>query len=417
MKPTLFDCAAPIILSLALCGVAEAAPAKSRCFIFCSDSAAQAKEPEAPPVALSAELDTAIGQAQAARKTSDLAGAAKILSQLVLFAPDDPRVLGEYGKTLAAQGKSDDALAFLERAIQLQPNEWSFHSAQGVAYDQKAAYPSAQASYARALSLKPGEPTVLNNAALSHMQSGDLDGAEQLLMQASPGTADYPRIAQNLTLVQNLKAARLASAAPAPASVAAPIVPATAVPPVAEVAPDAAPSITSVQTPPPIVVQATPVKASPLAAPAPGTNVADTVEPSKSWRTLAEMKADPTVLVAAIPEEMPRIAPSLSGSPKTASADTVNPEPPPLKQVASAVPLASSSNTTFYVQAGTYASEDRAGKLAASLDSLGARVSPTTVGGHAMYRVRIGPFLDAKQADAAISLAKSMGQADLRLVS
>ena len=71
----------------------------------------------------------------------------------------------------------------------------------------------------------------------------------------------------------------------------------------------------------------------------------------------------------------------------------------------------------FYVQAGAYSSEERAGKLAASLDSLGARVSPTTIAGQSVYRVRIGPFLDAKQADAAISQAKSMGQADLRLVS
>jgi len=36
-----------------------------------------------------------------------------------LVAPDDARVLGEYGKTLLAQGRTDDALAFLARAIEL----------------------------------------------------------------------------------------------------------------------------------------------------------------------------------------------------------------------------------------------------------------------------------------------------------
>src|SRR5262245_13478300 len=104
--------------------------------------------------AIPADLETALTKAQLSRRLGNFADATKILSQLVLFAPDDPRVVGEYGKTLAAQGKSDDALAFLERAIQLQPGEWSFHSALGVALDQKGEYPQAQAAYKRALALK-----------------------------------------------------------------------------------------------------------------------------------------------------------------------------------------------------------------------------------------------------------------------
>src|SRR5512146_1068285 len=71
------------------------------------------------------DLESAIKQAEAARKSGDLQGAAKTLAQLVLYAPDDPRVLAEYGKTLVAQGRSNDALAFLERAIQLQPSDWT----------------------------------------------------------------------------------------------------------------------------------------------------------------------------------------------------------------------------------------------------------------------------------------------------
>lgn len=169
------------------------------------------------------ELEGAIRQAQTERRAGDLTGSAKTLSQLVLVAPDDSRVLGEYGKTLVAMGRSDDALAFLERAIQLQPSDWSLFSAQGVAFDQKGQYRQAQISYARALSLYPGEPTVLSNDALSHMQSGDLDGAEQLLLEAARAGGDYPRISSNLALVQSLKASRAAyDAARAKAVVQAP---------------------------------------------------------------------------------------------------------------------------------------------------------------------------------------------------
>jgi Flp pilus assembly protein TadD len=160
------------------------------------------------PVGAPTNIDGVVKQAQAQRKNGDFSGAAHTLSQLVLLAPDDARVLGEYGKTLIAMGRTDDALAFLERAVELQPNDWSLFSAQGVAYDQKGEYLAAQTAYGRALQLRPGDPTVLSNAALSHVQTGDLDGAEALLMQASPSSAEFPQIAANLALVHSLKNAR-----------------------------------------------------------------------------------------------------------------------------------------------------------------------------------------------------------------
>ena len=167
------------------------------------DASVTSRPPGAPT-----NVDGAVKQAQAQRKNGDFQAAAHTLSQLVLLAPDDARVVGEYGKTLIAMGRTDDALAFLERAVELQPRDWSLFSAQGVAYDQKGEYLAAQAAYGRALLLKPGDPTVLSNAALSHVQTGDLDGAEALLMQASPSSAEFPRIASNLALVRSLKNSR-----------------------------------------------------------------------------------------------------------------------------------------------------------------------------------------------------------------
>ena len=70
-------------------------------------------------------VESAMAEAQAARKSGDLTKATRILSQLVLVSPDDGRVLGEYGKALASLGRSDDAVAFLERATQLSPPDWS----------------------------------------------------------------------------------------------------------------------------------------------------------------------------------------------------------------------------------------------------------------------------------------------------
>src|SRR5258708_33614748 len=196
--------------SAMLLGCASAPPRNDDARVF-SDTRSKGKDDASVtsrPVGAPTNIDGAVKQAQAQRKSGDLSGAAHTLSQLVLLAPDDARVLGDYGKTLIGMGRSDDALAFLERAVELQPKDWSLFSAQGVAYDQKGEFLAAQAAYGRALQLKPGDPTVLSNAALSHMQTGDLDGAEALLMQASPSSAEFPRIANNLALVRSLKSSR-----------------------------------------------------------------------------------------------------------------------------------------------------------------------------------------------------------------
>ena len=293
--------AALAALSAMLLGCATTASVKDATVL--SDSGQKGKDENSAasrPMGAPTNIDGAIKQAQAQRKTG-IFGCARTLSQLVLLAPDDARVLGEYGKTLIAMGRSDDALAFLERAVELQPKDWSLFSAQGVAYDQKGEYLAAQKAYDRALLLKPGDPTVLSNAALSHMQTGDLDGAERLLMQASPFAAEFPRIASNLALVRSLKTSR-PSQTP---SVAPPKGPA----PVASPAPAAAPS-----------APVAPVAILPILEP--GTSESSMAPPPTS---VTEMPASPTGDVAAMASALERlrmdpsvyVQPSPSGVPQT----------------------------------------------------------------------------------------------------
>src|ERR1700675_236607 len=52
----------------------------------------------ARPAGAPTNIDGAVKRAQAQRKSGDLSAAAHTLSQLVLLAPDDARVLGEYGR-------------------------------------------------------------------------------------------------------------------------------------------------------------------------------------------------------------------------------------------------------------------------------------------------------------------------------
>lgn len=151
-----------------------------------------------------ATLDGEIRQAQLARTNGDFAGAIRTLSQLMLVSPDDPRIVGEYGKVLVQQGRAKEAEDFLERAVILQPNDWTLYSALGVAYDQTGDSAKARTAYEHALILKPGEAVVLNNYAMSCMLAGNLAKARELLKQATASGSPDPKIARNLALVEGL---------------------------------------------------------------------------------------------------------------------------------------------------------------------------------------------------------------------
>ena len=238
-----------VAVSALLCGTALAAPA------------------EQTSATLAQSIEGGVRDAQILRTQKDFAGAVKVLSQLMLVAADDPRVVGEYGKVLIQQGRASQALDFLRRAVQLQENDWTLYSALGVAYDQTGDYTNARAAYDRALVLKPGARAVLTNSAMSRLQAGDLDGAKHLIAEASTASKDE-RIARNLKMISTLKLP-VAKTKGAPAAVAA--APSVARKPVASAPPHAlARTLTSAEGAK-VVMQAVPFdpKAGPVAKPKP----------------------------------------------------------------------------------------------------------------------------------------------------
>ncbi|MBA2590508.1 MAG: tetratricopeptide repeat protein, partial [Alphaproteobacteria bacterium] len=150
-------------------------------------------------------LDDSVNQAQALRLSGNYPEAIRHLSQVMMIASDDPRVVSEYGKTLAAMGRAQDAVNFLTRAGQLQPTDWSVFSALGVAYDQLGNQKDAQVAYEHALALKPGEPSVLSNYALSRMLANDPAMAHKLAGRAeiANASAHDTKIAANIALIRS----------------------------------------------------------------------------------------------------------------------------------------------------------------------------------------------------------------------
>jgi Flp pilus assembly protein TadD len=168
---------------------------------------------------LPTNLDDEIHHAQSFRTDGKFDDARHTLAQLMLVAPDDARVVGEYGKVLAQQGEGEDATKFLERAIEINPNEWSYFSALGVAFDETGKTKDAALAYQHALMLKPGDASVMNNLALSRMLSGDLPGAKDMIMRAQAASDGDEKIGRNVALVES----RLPQVMPVVAAPAAPV--------------------------------------------------------------------------------------------------------------------------------------------------------------------------------------------------
>jgi Flp pilus assembly protein TadD len=194
------------------------------------------------------DLEGGVRQAQLMRLAGHYDDAIHVLSQLMLVASDDPRVVAEYGKTLAQKGRAQDAVEFLNRGIELSSNDWTLYSALGVSYDQLGNQVSARAAYEHALALRPEEPSVLNNYALSRMLAGDTEGARILIGRAErAGGAGDAKIASNIALLnkidpapaapQNVAVANKSAAMPAAMPPAMPVRQAA---PVAASAPPAA---------------------------------------------------------------------------------------------------------------------------------------------------------------------------------
>src|SRR3954452_12199573 len=104
----------PVLLAavsaLALCATACAETGKPSASQPVPNKAlpgSQAAAQQSVPVA-GVSLESEIRRAQALRAQGNVTEAIRALAQLVLVAPDDPRIVGEYGKALVQQGRSDD---------------------------------------------------------------------------------------------------------------------------------------------------------------------------------------------------------------------------------------------------------------------------------------------------------------------
>jgi Flp pilus assembly protein TadD len=368
---------APSLIALLLGCSALISPAQAGWFGTDAKPAAPSAKKDAAPQPLPAvTLDDSIREAQMLRLAGNYQEAVNHLSQLMLVAADDPHIISEYGKTLVSMGRADEAEKFLTRAQQLQPDDWTVYSALGVAYDEIGNQKAAQISYERALSLKPGEPSVLNNYALSRMLAKDPAMARKLADRAETAntSAKDEMIERNVALIRSMAPESHEGVAvnmPAPCTIVPPVTatvahaavttaalppvkPALPVSPVAKplaAQPENKPSQPLNQAPRAVVMQPMPV--DPLAGPVKpkatmATREPRSLQPAGQAGSETPVKNDPSVKAVAkadVPKPAVEPAKPASQAPKPAAIAQAKPaatvaQPKPAATVAQAKPAA-----------------------------------------------------------------------------
>lgn len=131
--------------------------------------------------------------------------ALSVMQQVVIANPSDRQVLAAYGKAQAAAGQLDQALTTISRAQTPDRPDWRLYSAQGAVLDQLGRTQEARAAYQQAMQIQPNEPSILSNMGMSYLLGGDLKTAETYLRTAAQQPGADSRIRQNLALVVGLQ--------------------------------------------------------------------------------------------------------------------------------------------------------------------------------------------------------------------
>ena len=134
-------------------------------------------------------LDTAMEHHLAGR----LADAEPIYRQVIAEHPDQPDAYHRLGMLAHHRGNADEAVTLIDRAIQIDPDDWRYHCGRGEVLLAVKQYSYAIAAFERALRLNGDAPEALVGLAVTLHQTHELDRAiavYQRLLSINPNLAE-----------------------------------------------------------------------------------------------------------------------------------------------------------------------------------------------------------------------------------
>ena len=172
-----------------------------------------------------ADKTAALSYAKNLKALGDKRQALAVLQDIASIHQSDPEIASELGR-LALEF---DQLQLAGRALQIadvqDKPDWKVISARGTVLAKQGQHKAAIPFFERALSIAPGQPSVLNNLAMATAMSGDAQKAEDILRQAANAGGAPSKVNQNLALVLGLQGkydeSKMAGATAAPTDIAA----------------------------------------------------------------------------------------------------------------------------------------------------------------------------------------------------
>ena len=151
------------------------------------------------------DADAALQYGSALRASGQRSQAVAVLEQAAIVNPNNKALLAGYGRALADNGNFQQAFDVLSRAHDPEDPDWRILSAQGAVLDQLDRHDEARQYYASALKIAPEAPSVLSNLGLSYLLSNELPKAEETLRRAHGKAEQDPRIRTNLAVAVGLQ--------------------------------------------------------------------------------------------------------------------------------------------------------------------------------------------------------------------
>ena len=130
---------------------------------------------------------------------------------LLASHPQDGLLLERGGIAALHLGRTNEAVALLDRATAAPAASWRAWNARGAAADLQGRWDEAEASYAHAAQMEPGRAEIANNQGWSMMLRGRWAEALANFERAAAMNDKLPRLANNLELAREAVAADLPS--------------------------------------------------------------------------------------------------------------------------------------------------------------------------------------------------------------
>lgn len=134
--------------------------------------------------------------------------AEKAYREAISLEPKEPIYLYNLAITLIRQNKDDDALIYLQKMLEVQPNSYSANKAMAEIYSRKSNYEEAGKYYKKAVEISPNDPDAFYNLGACLKNTGDYKGAMSAFEKATelkPDFADAYYELSTMYINQNMK--------------------------------------------------------------------------------------------------------------------------------------------------------------------------------------------------------------------